>query len=81
MSTLCHHYPFHDNYFPSTGLLDGKIANIDELDDEQGEYYREQYPNTTWYRWTCPVCNVDNVDSPETTAVPMCGNCEEEFDW
>ena len=63
------------------GLLISGMAKVDKLDDEQSHFYHKQYPNTTWYRWTCPFCNIDNVDSPETTAVPMCGNCGEEFDW
>jgi len=34
-----------------------------------------------WIEWVCPVCGEKNIDSPDLTAVPICGDCERVSDW
>ena len=31
--------------------------------------------------WYCPNCGERNVDWPHLTVVPLCGECDEDFDW
>ena len=47
----------------------------------QWEYWKRHYPDKRFVSWECPECEVENVDSPDLTAVPMCGNCGFEADW
>lgn len=32
-------------------------------------------------QWVCPQCGAENVDSYGDTALPVCGNCEQEYFW
>lgn len=32
-------------------------------------------------QWTCSQCGCDNTDYYHLTAIPMCENCDHEFDW
>jgi len=47
----------------------------------QWDAWIEQYPDKRWVVWDCPFCGIENVDSPDLTAVPMCGDCGAELDW
>lgn len=31
--------------------------------------------------WICPECGAANSDSPTFTAVPYCGECEQDISW
>ena len=47
----------------------------------QWDAWVKQYPDKRWVVWECPDCGMENVDSPDLTATPMCGDCGAEFDW
>lgn len=47
----------------------------------QWEVWVRQYPDARWVAWDCPVCDVENVDSPDLTHTPICGNCDLALDW
>ena len=61
-------------------MSEPQIHAID-LTDAQDRNQAETYPGKRFIAWYCPECNARNVDSPDLTAVPMCGNCGAEFDW
>jgi uncharacterized protein (DUF983 family) len=31
--------------------------------------------------WECPECGHANIDSYATTVRPLCGGCDQDFDW
>lgn len=33
------------------------------------------------FSWICPDCASSNLDVPDTTAVPLCGDCDTSFEW
>ena len=53
-------------------MADTKMVNRAALIDKVGEDAVE---------WNCPNCGERNVDWPHLTVVPICENCDEDYDW
>jgi len=59
----------------------GPIVSSLVTEGKEWETWQKGYPNTRLVSWECPECGEKNLDSPDLTAVPMCGNCGFEADW
>ena len=51
---------------------------------EYNRYVSDSYGNDQdrdEVEWTCPNCKAKNIDNKLHTMLPMCGACENTYDW